>query len=128
MRGFYGLMDQYSSAQNSKQTLRAMKQNARNGYWNGARPPDGYRVVVAAKIAASVLAGAAGLAFSAYRAGRRAGFKALEEQEQCRSNWRALIFELVARLKGIEPLTPDLEGPCSIQLSYRRFVKALNEL
>lgn len=50
MRGFYGLMDQYSSAQNSKHTLRAMKQNARNGYWNGARPPDGYRLVVAAKI------------------------------------------------------------------------------
>ncbi|MGQ0699364.1 MAG: recombinase family protein [Panacagrimonas sp.] len=50
MRGLYGLFDQYSSAQNSKHTLRAMKQNARNGYWNGSRPPDGYRLVVAARV------------------------------------------------------------------------------
>lgn len=30
----------------------------------------------------------------------------------------------LVRLKGIEPLTPDLEGPCSIRLSYRRVMVA----
>ena len=33
----------------------------------------------------------------------------------------------MARLEGIEPPTPDLEGPCSIQLSYRRNLKSLIE-
>ena len=34
----------------------------------------------------------------------------------------------VVRPKGIEPLTPDLEGPCSIQLSYRRVVETMTDL
>ena len=32
--------------------------------------------------------------------------------------WESLIK--MARLEGIEPPTPGLEGRCSIQLSYRR--------
>jgi DNA invertase Pin-like site-specific DNA recombinase len=36
--------DGYQSKENAKHTLRAMKQNAREGYWNGAPPPYGYRV------------------------------------------------------------------------------------
>jgi site-specific DNA recombinase len=41
------LFDEYQSRENSKHTLRAMKENARQGFWNGARPPLGYRIVAA---------------------------------------------------------------------------------
>lgn len=30
-------------------TLRAMKENTRQGFWNGSRPPFGYRVIAAEK-------------------------------------------------------------------------------
>jgi hypothetical protein len=30
--------DDYQSKENAKHTLRAMKENARQGYWNGTRP------------------------------------------------------------------------------------------
>ncbi|WP_233586789.1 recombinase family protein [Caulobacter sp. 602-1] len=47
MRQIMALFDEYQSRENAKHTLRAMKENARQGFWNGARPPLGYRVVVA---------------------------------------------------------------------------------
>ena len=37
-----------------------------------------------------------------------------------RSNQLSYIHHLLARLKGLEPLTYCLEGSCSIQLSYKR--------
>ena len=37
-----------------------------------------------------------------------------------RSNQLSYIHHLLARLKGLEPLTYCLEGSCSIQLSYQR--------
>ncbi len=36
------------------------------------------------------------------------------------SNQLSYIHHLLARLKGLEPLTYCLEGSCSIQLSYKR--------
>ena len=39
------LFDEYQSKENAKHTLRAMKENARQGFWNGALPPIGYRIV-----------------------------------------------------------------------------------
>jgi len=47
MRKIMTLFDEYQSKENGKHTLRAMKENARQGFWNGSRPPLGYRVVVA---------------------------------------------------------------------------------
>ncbi|WP_245863888.1 recombinase family protein [Caulobacter mirabilis] len=47
MRRIMTLFDEYQSRENAKHTLRAMKENARQGFWNGSRPPLGYRVVVA---------------------------------------------------------------------------------
>ena len=44
-RKLFSLFDEYQSKENAKHTLRAMKENARQGYWNGSRPPFGYRVV-----------------------------------------------------------------------------------
>ena len=41
------LFDEYQSKENAKHTLRAMKENARQGFWNGALPPIGYRIVEA---------------------------------------------------------------------------------
>jgi site-specific DNA recombinase len=43
------LFDEYQSKENAKHTLRAMKENARQGFWNGALPPIGYRIVEAAE-------------------------------------------------------------------------------
>ena len=41
-----------------------------------------------------------------------------------RSNQLSYIHHIMARLKGLEPLTYCLEGSCSIQLSYKRiFIK-----
>ena len=45
MRQIMALFDEYQSRENAKHTLRAMKENARQGYWNGSHPPLGYRVV-----------------------------------------------------------------------------------
>ena len=47
MRQIMALFDEYQSKENSKHTLRAMRENARQGYWNGSRPPFGYRIVEA---------------------------------------------------------------------------------
>jgi hypothetical protein len=47
MRQIMALFDEYQSKENAKHTLRAMRENARLGFWNGSRPPFGYRVVAA---------------------------------------------------------------------------------
>ena len=39
------IFDEYQSKENSKHTLRAMKENTRQGYFNGSRPPFGYKTV-----------------------------------------------------------------------------------
>jgi DNA invertase Pin-like site-specific DNA recombinase len=45
IRQIMALFDEYQSRENAKHTLRAMKENARQGFWNGALPPIGYRIV-----------------------------------------------------------------------------------
>lgn len=47
MRQIMALFDEYQSKENAKHTLRAMRENARQGFWNGSRPPFGYRVIAA---------------------------------------------------------------------------------
>jgi DNA invertase Pin-like site-specific DNA recombinase len=49
MRQIMTLFDEYQSRENAKHTLRTMKENARQGFWNGSRPPFGYRVVDAGR-------------------------------------------------------------------------------
>lgn len=44
MRQVIALFDEYQSRENSKHVLRAMKENARQGFYNGARVPLGYTV------------------------------------------------------------------------------------
>lgn len=41
---FYGLVDEMSSAENSKHVKRARRENARRGFFNGSKPPFGYKV------------------------------------------------------------------------------------
>ncbi len=41
--------DAYQSRENGKHTARAMKENARQGFWNGSLPPFGYQVVEAGR-------------------------------------------------------------------------------
>ena len=43
MRQVIALFDEYQSKENAKHTLRSMKENARQGFWNGSRPPLGYK-------------------------------------------------------------------------------------
>jgi DNA invertase Pin-like site-specific DNA recombinase len=46
----FSLFDEYQSKENGKHTLRAMKENTRQGYFNGSRPPFGYRAVETERI------------------------------------------------------------------------------
>ncbi len=45
MRRIINLFDEHQSKENSKHTSRAMKENARQGYYNGSRPPFGYQSI-----------------------------------------------------------------------------------
>lgn len=47
MRQIIGIFDEYTSKENGKQVIRAMRENAKQGFWNGATPPLGYRIVEA---------------------------------------------------------------------------------
>jgi site-specific DNA recombinase len=54
MRQIMALFDEYQSKENAKHVLRALKENARQGFWNGSLPPIGYRVVTAEQRGAKV--------------------------------------------------------------------------
>ncbi|NEJ60762.1 recombinase family protein [Rhizobium leguminosarum] len=45
VRQVFALFDEYQSKENAKHTLRAMQENARQGFWNGSKAPFGYAVV-----------------------------------------------------------------------------------
>ena len=49
MRKVIALFDEYQSKENAKHVIRSMKENARQGFWNGATTPLGYRLVEAEK-------------------------------------------------------------------------------
>ncbi|MDZ4821372.1 MAG: recombinase family protein, partial [Planctomycetota bacterium] len=44
-RKIFNIFDEYQSKENGKHTLRAMQENARQGFSNGSRPTFGYRTV-----------------------------------------------------------------------------------
>jgi len=46
IRQVLGSFDKYQSRENAKHTLRAMQENARQGFWNGSQTPFGYEAVV----------------------------------------------------------------------------------
>ena len=54
MRKVIALFDEYQSKENAKHVIRSMKENARQGFWNGAMAPLGYRLVEAEKRGAKV--------------------------------------------------------------------------
>jgi site-specific DNA recombinase len=41
----FSVFDEYQSKENGKHTLRAMRENARQGFFNGSLPPVGYHAV-----------------------------------------------------------------------------------
>ncbi len=47
MRQIMARFDEYQSKENAKHILRAINESARQGFWNGALPPIGYRIVAA---------------------------------------------------------------------------------
>ena len=47
MRQIIGIFDEYTSKENGKNVTRAMKENAKQGFWNGASPPLGYTIIEA---------------------------------------------------------------------------------
>ena len=47
MRQIIGIFDEYTSRENGKNVTRSMRESAKQGFWNGARPPLGYRVIEA---------------------------------------------------------------------------------
>ena len=42
-RRIFSMFDEYQSKENAKHTLRAMKENARQGFFNGSQPPFGFK-------------------------------------------------------------------------------------
>src|ERR1700682_4427700 len=54
MRQIMALFDEYQSKENAKHVLRALKENARQGFWNGSLPPIGDRVVAAEQRGAKI--------------------------------------------------------------------------
>src|ERR1700751_1767520 len=49
MRKVIALFDEYQSKENAKHVIRSMKENPRQGFWNGATPPLGSRLIEAEK-------------------------------------------------------------------------------
>ncbi len=49
MRQLIGVFDEHTSREISKNTTRAMRESAKQGFWNGATPPLGYKIVEAEK-------------------------------------------------------------------------------
>jgi site-specific DNA recombinase len=49
MRKVIALFDEYQSKENAKHVIRSMKENARQGFWNGAICPLGYKLVAVEK-------------------------------------------------------------------------------
>jgi len=49
MRKVIALFDEYQSKENAKHVIRSMKENARQGFWNGATAPLGYKIIEAEK-------------------------------------------------------------------------------
>ncbi|EFL89467.1 recombinase family protein, partial [Ahrensia sp. R2A130] len=47
MRRLIAMFDEYQSEETAKHVRRTMRQNAKNGYWNGSAPPYGYRAAEA---------------------------------------------------------------------------------
>ncbi len=47
VRQVFALFDEYRSKENAKHTLRAMQENARQGFWNGSKAPYGYTIIAA---------------------------------------------------------------------------------
>ena len=47
VRSILSKFDEYQSAETAKHVRRSMVANARDGFWNGARPPLGYKVIIA---------------------------------------------------------------------------------
>jgi site-specific DNA recombinase len=47
MRQIIGIFDEYTSRENGKNVIRAMRESAKQGFWNGTTPPLGYRTVAA---------------------------------------------------------------------------------
>ncbi|MGE4004153.1 MAG: recombinase family protein, partial [Planctomycetaceae bacterium] len=54
MRKVIALFDEYQSKENAKHVIRSMKENARQGFWNGATAPLGYRLVEVEKRGAKI--------------------------------------------------------------------------
>src|SRR3979409_2488724 len=54
MRQIMALFDEYQSKETARHVLRALKESARQGFWNGSLPPIGYRVVATEQRGAKV--------------------------------------------------------------------------
>ena len=96
-RKLFSLFDEYQSKENAKHTLRAMKENARQGYWNGSTAPFGYRVVDAG------VAGARG------RQKRRIEIEPLEA-ETVRKIYDLYLHGLNGRSMGMKNVTVHLNS------------------
>src|SRR6185437_5738480 len=96
-RQLVAMFDEYQSRETAKHVLRAMKENARLGFWNGSPAPYGYKAVTVEVRADAVK-------------------KKLEIEPAEADNVRD-IFNLCSRGKGIRAIADEFNRK---GLTYRR--------
>lgn len=109
MRQVIALFDEYQSRKNARNVLRAMKENARQGFYNGLPVPLGYRAEETEKRGARVIGDTATLeqvvaGKSVPAAGTRSfvrEWRSLRESNSCFSLERAGIFSVDCPLASI---------------------------
>src|SRR5450631_1410694 len=109
IRQIMALFDEYQSKENAKHTLRAMKENARQGFWNGALPPIGYRIVAGEQRGAKVKKT---LEIDPFRTdGSQVNHQASQRRRHPHPRWRTLGYR--RRSQGADP--HDLYRPSPLQ-------------
>ena len=104
-RQLCAMFDEYQSRENAKHVLRAMKENARQGFWNGSLPPLGYRVVAVET--------------------RGDAVKKRLEIDEAEAGRVRLVFDLFKTGKGLRAIAHELNRRGLTYRNTRKFTQGL---
>jgi DNA invertase Pin-like site-specific DNA recombinase len=85
VRQVFALFDEYQSKENAKHTLRAMQENARQGFWNGSKAPYGYAVIAADSAAQRRKSGSPSILSKSKSSASCSGYSA--KATECQARW-----------------------------------------